>query len=371
MHVLMALYSLRRGGAERIAIELALHLKDKGHTVSFITLTDVNEYAELTERVLNITSLVSARRLRWPMDVPQYILKFQHARREISPDVIQVHDPSMAWIAAFGAGHVPCCHLIHGYPMILRHGGALKRAFAKLIDKATFRRMSRRVMAVSPSLQHAASSHLNCSVSDIECIVNGIDIERFAYVVRRPLTKPQILFVGTLAPYKRPDRLIAAFEELLKYLPDGELSIVGDGPLRDQLVANVEVKRLASKIKFLGQRRDVGILMRNAHLLWLLSDVEGLPLVVAEAMASGLPVIGSRVPGITDIIKDGITGYLVELGDPATVAMRSFELLSDGVKYNEFSLAGRELVVRKFDVRQMVSGHENYFSNTISSHQSK
>lgn len=365
MHVLMALFSLRRGGAERVAIDLGVQLKDKGHTVSFVTLTDVNEYSESTE-ALDITSLTTAQQLRWPRDIPRLIAKFRKIRRQINPDVIQVHDSSMAWVVAFGAGRVPCCHLVQGYPMMRRQGGPIKRAVTRLIDWVTFHRMKRRVVAVSPTLRHATANHLCCNAREIECILNGVNVNRFKYVKRQQSEKPCILFVGTLAAYKHPKRVITAFQELLRRLPSAQLIIVGDGPLRNELLQEVNEKQLTSKVELLGQRRDVEVIMAKAHLLWLFSEIEGLPLVIAEAMATGLPVIGNRVAGICDIIQDERTGYLVEPDDIETAARRSDELLRNWQKYNTFSRDARRVAVEKFTTDKMVYHHEEYMAKMCS-----
>ena len=108
----------------------------------------------------------------------------------------------------------------------------------------------------------------------------------------------------------------------------------------------------------LGRRDDIPALMTEANLLWHLSASEGLPLAVAEAMATGLPVIGHDVRGVRDLIVDGESGLLIPYEDSDALVHRSVEILSAPSLYSTISRQARQRVVQLFSKQRMLAGHE-------------
>lgn len=102
---------------------------------------------------------------------------------------------------------------------------------------------------------------------------------------------------------------------------------MGNGPIVNTLQKAVRDRGLKQQISFLGSRDDVRALMAEADAFVLPSEFEGLPLVLLEAMAAGLPVIGTRVCGIREVIRDGVCGRLVPAADPAALGLAILEAL--------------------------------------------
>ena len=123
-------------------------------------------------------------------------------------------------------------------------------------------------------------------------------------------------------------------------------------------------------MEFLGRREDVPTLMAEAHILWQLSESEGLPMVVLEAMASGLPVVGFAVRGIRDVVIDGETGCLVPHGDVQAVARRTTEILRDEATYQRLASQERIRVQQHFSLAGMVEGHERILCLTANGRKS-
>ena len=126
-------------------------------------------------------------------------------------------------------------------------------------------------------------------------IPNGVELERFA-LPRAPV-RGRILMVGRLAPPKRPDLALRALAAVRAEIPEAELHVVGDGPLRadaEQLAAQLGV---VDAVRFLGYREDVPALLAEAECALLASDYEGCPLAVVEAMAAGVAVGRDRGGG--------------------------------------------------------------------------
>ncbi|MEY2483624.1 MAG: hypothetical protein QOK24_2152 [Verrucomicrobiota bacterium] len=184
---------------------------------------------------------------------------------------------------------------------------------------------------------------------------NGVDLDRF-----RPNETPTepglILHVGRLVEKKGTKVLIDA----LARIAGAKLAIIGDGPLRKTLER--QARELGERVRFLGElpADDVARWMRRASVLAAPSltavdgDAEGLPNVVVEAAASGLPVVGTRHSGIPEAVEDGITGFLVPEGDAEALAARLAEVLTSESLRRDMGAAARRLAERKFS-RQMLT----------------
>ena len=160
--------------------------------------------------------------------------------------------------------------------------------------------------------------------------------------------------VGRLWPQKRVKDLIWASDLLKVIRDDVHVLIVGDGPQRQRLERYREVVRIADRVHFLGARNDVPRLMPHFDLLWLASSFEGLPNSILEAMAAGVPVVASDIPGNRDLVVPGETGYLVPVGDRAALATRANELLDNPERARAMGEAGRRRALDEFSVPRMI-----------------
>lgn len=156
----------------------------------------------------------------------------------------------------------------------------------------------------------------------------------------RPALQLDILFIGNLVPTKGVETLIRALA-LIEKSKRVRLTIAGDGPDRDRLMRLSRACGVESRTEFLGTipPGDVPSLMSRHHVLVLPSLSEGRPNVILEAMAAGLPVVGTDIRGIRELVQDGKTGWIYPLGDSPILAS-VLEDLCDGTKDGE--AAGRE-----------------------------
>jgi colanic acid/amylovoran biosynthesis glycosyltransferase len=185
---------------------------------------------------------------------------------------------------------------------------------------------------------------------------NGVDLDRFRPNAASPAEPGLILHVGRLVEKKGTKVLIKALAEL----SGAKLAIIGDGPLRSAL--KHQAREFGERVHFLGElpSDEVAQWMRRASVLAVPSltaqdgDAEGLPNVVVEAAASGLPVVGSKHSGIPEAIEDGASGFLVSEGDAGALATRLADLLGSEPLRREMGAAARRLAQRKFD-RQMLT----------------
>ena len=197
----------------------------------------------------------------------------------------------------------------------------------------------------------------------IAVISNGLDAD--AYPERSPdaATRPirSVITVANLRPEKSHESLIGAAALLAADFPDVTFSIVGDGPRWAELEALVRGRGLQSRVLFLGHREDVATLLGEADVFVLPSRSEAFPNGAIEAMATGLPVIASRVGGLLDLIEQGHTGLLVEAGDPAALAAALRQLFTDRAAAARLGAQARAHVRQRYSFDRMVTSFEDLY----------
>jgi glycosyltransferase involved in cell wall biosynthesis len=223
--------------------------------------------------------------------------------------------------------------------------------------------MAHRVVANS----QAAAEQLRTEgipASRIDVIPNGIDPSRFP--PHEYSSRPRrIAMVACLREEKRIDVLISAAPSILARYPDAEFLIAGDGPCREDLVAQARASGVIDRCRFLGHRDDVPAVLAGADVFVLPSRSEAFPNSIIEAMAAGLPVVASNVGGIPELVSDNRTGRLVPAGDPEALGRALLELLSHPDRVAELGRAGRDRVERTYSFDRMVEQFETLYLATL------
>jgi glycosyltransferase involved in cell wall biosynthesis len=166
------------------------------------------------------------------------------------------------------------------------------------------------------------------AVCPVSVVPNGVDIARFAGRTEPPNSEASVLTVSRLVQKNGIDALIAA----LQLLPaDIHLSIAGSGPLEHHLKQLAHRRGLDARVHFLGtvDHAHLPALLASARVFCRPSRSEGLGNAFLESMAAGTPIVGTRVGGIPDFLKDGETGLFCRVGDPADIAANISRLLAD------------------------------------------
>jgi glycosyltransferase involved in cell wall biosynthesis len=228
--------------------------------------------------------------------------------------------------AATRVGHrrrLPVIGKVHGSDLNLLPGLGLERRIRAALSAAD------RVVAVGETLRRTAVA-LGAPTERTVVVRNGIDLERFAPRDRRnaraalglPLDGELLLYVGRLTPEKGPDLLIDALGALAARRPAVQLALVGAGSLEPALRRRAESLGLGQRCRFVGRRRqtEVARWLNAATLLVLPSRAEGVPNVLLEAVASGTPVVATRVGGVAEALEEGVAGLLVPPGAPPALA---------------------------------------------------
>ena len=201
-----------------------------------------------------------------------------------------------------------------------------------------------------------ASRHGFVPPERLRFIGNGIDVERFHPLPRATSHDGSLTLICTarLEPVKNHPQLFEAVKQLKERGIATRLWLVGDGELKTEYQALCETMGIADRVEFLGYRDDVPALLAQADVSVLTSVKEGIPRALLEAMAMELPVIGTRVVGTEETVRDGETGYLIEYGDAAALADQLARLAADPALRARLGKRGREVVLAEFDEAQIV-----------------
>jgi N-acetyl-alpha-D-glucosaminyl L-malate synthase BshA len=173
-----------------------------------------------------------------------------------------------------------------------------------------------------------------------------------------------IIHTSNFRAVKRVPDIIKAFENIQRHIPS-KLLLVGDGPELTVVNRLVKAKKLEDKVLFLGKQDKLEDLYSMSDLKLLLSEKESFGLVLLEAMACGVPCIGTRVGGIPEVIVEGETGYLCELGDIEMVSDRAISLLSDSALYEKMATNSLKRVHKEFSSTKIVQQYEEIYNQIL------
>jgi L-malate glycosyltransferase len=208
-------------------------------------------------------------------------------------------------------------------------------------------------------------------------VYNGVDLSRFASPVdvlemKRSLSIPAnakaIGIVARLDPVKNHAMLLRTFQRIAAAIPDVYLLVVGDGPENESLTDLCHKLRIEARTLFLGSRDDVPALLRILDVFVLPSFSEGMSTAIIEAMCAGVPVVATRVGGNSEVVRDGFTGYLVEVGHDDEMVDRIVRLLQNDSQRQKMSRLGCQDVETRFTLEKMVSAYTDIYFNIAQRH---
>jgi colanic acid/amylovoran biosynthesis glycosyltransferase len=192
---------------------------------------------------------------------------------------------------------------------------------------------------------------------------SGIDHKKFPFVLRQPPSNGQIhlVTIARLVEMKGVEYGIRAVAKLAKLYSNIKYSIIGDGALREELQQLVRRLDINHIVEFLGERKQQEVIemLNNSHILLAPSVTdkrgvqEGIPNVLKEAMASGLPVISTQHSGIPELVESGVSGFLVPEKDVETLAERLGYLIEHPQIWPDLGRAGRRRVEEQYDIDKL------------------
>ena len=268
-------------------------------------------------------------------------------------DVVHVHSAKAGFVGRLAASlrgkRTACAFTPHGWSWWAADG-AEAQIYLRLERLAAH--WCRTIVALSDDERAAGLAAQVGRARQYRVIPNGVPLERFA-LPRAPV-RGRILMVGRLAPPKRPDLALRVFAKARPRIPEAELHVVGDGPLRAEAEALAADLGVAEAVRFLGNRDDVPELLVQAECALLASDYEGCPLAVVEAMAASVPVVATASGGTGELVRPGATGALAAKGDAEGLADALVQVLADPARAAELGGEGRRDAERSLSLEQMV-----------------
>ncbi|MEO1621501.1 MAG: glycosyltransferase family 4 protein [Cyanobacteria bacterium J06632_3] len=167
-------------------------------------------------------------------------------------------------------------------------------------------------------------------------------------------TGHRLLFVGRLAAVKGLPMLLDSVKQLKETMPNIRLTIVGDGPDRQMLEAQTAEAGLNEQVQFVGYQSQAAVrdYLQQTDVFVLPSFAEGVPVVLMEAMMSGVPVVATQIAGVSELVIDGESGFLVPPSNVDILCDRIQKLLADGPLRQRFGQKGAQKVQAEFDISQ-------------------
>ena len=369
MHVV---YRFDTGGLENGVVNLINHMPVDAFRHIVVALSAVTDFRQRVQRP-NVEFIALNKLPGHAIKLyPRLVQLFQQYRPAIvhTRNLAALEATAPAWFAG-----VPVrIHGEHGRDVDDLDGSRRKYQWMRRI----YRPWVNRYVALSQDLAAYLEHRVGVPRHRIIQIYNGVDIQLF-----QPALVPQQIpgcpfsrgehwvvgNVGRMQQVKDPVLLVMGFVRALRLAPDlrarMRLVMVGDGPMRQAAQAVLDAEGLADLAWLPGERRDVPDVMRGLDCFVLPSRAEGVSNTILEAMASGLPVVATRVGGNPELIAEGRTGHLIEAQDVAALAERMIHLYQQPELAARLGRAGRDQAEQQFSIGAMVGSYQRLYADSL------
>ncbi len=345
------------GGAERVAVDLALSL-DRGRFEASVCALKASSAPTRADEI-QAEGLMYASLGAHSIRDPRGFVAFVRLLRKERIDIVHAH----LWDANLWAAlAVPLARV----PVLVTHEHTWAyegERFRVATDRHVIGRVASAMACVSEDDRRKMIEVEKISPSRIRVLPNGIpplpplrgtDIRREFGI---PPQAPLVGIVAVARHQKRLDVLVEAIARLATDIPDVQLAFAGDG--RGALVAQIEALAVSlgirDRVHFLGRRNDISDVLATVDVACLSSDFEGQPLAVMEYMAAGKPIVCTDVGGLPEMIRNNVEGLLVPRRDPAALAEALKRLLLDGELAGSMGAAARARQHRDFSLDAAVT----------------
>ncbi len=361
------------GGSGIVATELGLELANRGHDIHFITYANPIRLDGNTPRIHYHEVEVS----NYPLfQYPPYCLALASAMADVAVnydlDLLHVHYAIPHSISAMLARQMiatrrrlPFVTTLHGTDITLV--GMDPSYFA--ITKFSIEQ-SDGVTSISDDLRRHTVETFKVE-NEIRVIHNFVNVSTYAPDPDRtglaqfaPNGEKLLIHLSNFRPVKRVHDAIRILAEVRRHA-NVRLLMVGDGPDRgpaESLAVQLGVRR---HIDFVGKQNHVERLIRLAHVLLMPSEMESFGLAALEAMACGVPAVGTLVGGVPELITHGVDGFTEQVGDIPAQAARALQLVTDDALHTRMAAAARATAVNRFSTESLIPLYERYYADVL------
>ncbi len=357
-----------------MATELGMRLAERGHEVHFVSYA----HPFRLPRFLRNTYFHEIEVSRYPLfEYPPYSLAVTVAMHEVATqrhlDLFHVHyavpHATSAWLAKQMLGEpdeLKILTTLHGTDITLVGQDPSYRSIVKFSIER-----SDGLTAVSEYLKDETVATFGCSGCEVRVIPNFVDTEVYARRTNRrdrnALADPDekiIMHISNFRPVKRVDDVVRVSARVMEKV-SARLILVGDGPDRPMAEERARNLGIADRVLFLGKQESVAELLACADVFMLPSESESFGLSALEAMASEVPVVGTRCGGLEELVVDGATGRLLPVGAVDAMANAVIDILSQPEKQREMGRAGRAEAQEKYSIERILSLYEAYYEEVL------
>jgi len=367
------------GGAQENTMLTAYHLDQNQWQVDVLsgiqTGSEGSIINEIHERNIPLYLEPSLVREIHPLKDIKALFRLVRFIKKNKYNIVHTHSSKAGIIGRWAAwlAKVPVIvHTVHGWGHHDQQS-SIVRNFYILLERLTLIITDQLIAVSKENIQKGLADGIGKS-SDYSVIRSGIELNRFGYPsipkneIRHQLGIPSdATVIGTvirLSPQKAPLDFIQAAAILASQMKNMYFVIVGDGPMREQVIRFAKEKNIVDRLILTGLRRDIPELMNSFDVFVLSSLWEGLPRVIPQAMASSVPVVATAIDGSAEIINHGKNGLLVPPAQPAAIAnaviqILSNELLSASIKKEALK------TVNEYSAQKMVDHIESLYERFI------
>lgn len=359
-------------GAEGVILKIVQHLDKTKFQPIVVSFRDPKvEIIPLLKEVEQQNISTEVINLRGRFDIFSSTFQLRKLFKKYDVDILHCHEYKSDFIGLLATRFTDVKLITTQH---LWAGEGLRAKLYECFDSLIVRlRSFEEVIAVSEDIKETLLRK-KCSPPKIVVIHNGIDVDLFEKKANQEEAKREfnidlnakvIGSVGRLSPQKGYSYLLEAAAKVTEALPEAIFVLVGDGPLKEDLIAYAQKLGLRNKIIFAGFRTDIARIMSMFDLFVMSSLIEGTPLALLEAMASAKPIVATNVGGIPSLVKNNYNGILVESRDSDALATQIIKLLQDKNVSTQMGLKARDYVKQNFSVKDMVKGYEDLYAKIM------
>lgn len=383
IRVLHIVKNLTVGGVERIVIDICNGLDRSRFEPHIVALSD--DDLALRDRLLPDVGFEAFHTNYSPLPDPrqlhkQYRLLCAHIAH-LKPDIVHVncYGTRLYMTACATRKAAPEAAFVkteHGLPSIYR-SKKLKDRLSRRLEKHTYRTHAIHLTAVGKSVAANNERLFGSLAASKHLILNSVDGQLFDRS-RYRFTKADfdyderdclVVHVGRLDPIKNHSYLLTAWRHLQEMLDASpyraRLVLMGDGPERTRIERSIHQLTITTSVRLAGNVVNVPEWLSVADIAVLPSLSEGMPLVLAEQMMMRLPVVGSDIPSIRDLIDEGVTGFCAPLDHPEQFAQRLYELVVDPARREQMGLAAERFARQEFSRERMMQQYEALYEAIV------
>lgn len=369
INVLQIINSFDAGGAERVAINLALHLNRSKYRNFICAIDGQGPFMdEMKGKDVEVYSLDKGPGFR-----PFISLKLARYLRHKKIDIITSHNSS-----PFLYGRLACCFArVKAYYHVdhVRDFQSYKRRM--IGNDGQLAKSINKVIAVSEDVKRNLMQYEGIDHDKIEVILNGIDQSKYDISIDKDKKKDELginrnkCVIGTcvrLSEQKGLIYLLDAVRDLFKTRNDFHVLIVGDGPLKEELIKKSKEYGISDYIDFLGYRSDIPELLQVIDIYVLPSIFEGLPLALLEAMAAKKAIIATDVGDNKKVLKDGISSIIIPSRASADIKKSIEEMMDNKTRRTEMAEAAYREFMEKYTIDVMIGKYEKLYDSGTENH---